>query len=259
MDKDILLEKLKSNDNNEVREAIEELQKFEDNNVIKEIVKTALTKKSKIVLEAAVNTLMIFNNKKTVAQYVVDMLFSDSPKIRHGGIEVLASCGDYAVEIIEEKIISHPDFNIRKYGLDILKEVKSYKALKVLENLLNDENPNVKYSAFEFLMNFGKFREQVIDIIIDFVKNEPFDNLYGTTTIASTIIYGNYTDKKMIPVLKEKLKNINNDLIEHWIYKTLIYCGDKEIIPEAVENAKKVDMLNVIENDIQIAKDKGIC
>ncbi len=257
MNKEELLEKLKSNDKNEVRMAIKELENFEEEDVIKSIVNTILNSKSKIIVEAGVEALLTFKNKEMVSKYAIDLIFSESPKIRHAGIEILSLCGDKAIKVIEEKLLNNKDFNVRKHALDILKDIKTEKALDLVVKLLNDENPNVKYSAFEFLMNFTKLKEKVIKIIFDFIKNEKFDNLYGATTVASTIIYGHYFDKRFIPILREKLKNIKDDLVKHWIYKILIYLGDKDIISEAKENAKKVDMLNVIENDIEMAKNNS--
>lgn len=254
MSKDELLKKLKSNDKQEIRDAILELEKYEESDVIKAIIDTIIENRAKQILNAGIDVLLNFKNKKDeIAKNAIKLIFTDSPKLRHAGIDLLISCGDYTIDILEEKILKNQDYNIRKYGLDVLKEIKTERSLELIEKLTNDENPNVKYSAIEFLMNFTKFRDKVIKILKNVLKNESFDNLYGATTIASTIIFGQFFDKTFIPILREKLKLVKDDLIKHWIYKILIYLKDIEIIEEAKENAKKVDMLNVIENDIELA------
>jgi len=254
MSKDELLKKLKSNDKQEIRDAILELEKYEESDVIKAIIDTIIENRAKQILNAGIDVLLNFKNKKDeIAKNAIKLIFTDSPKLRHAGIDLLISCGDYTIDILEEKILKNQDYNIRKYGLDVLKEIKTERSLELIEKLTNDENPNVKYSAIEFLMNFTKFRDKVIKILKNVLKNESFDNLYGATTIASTIIFGQFFDKTFIPILREKLKLVKDDLIKHWIYKILIYLKDIEIIEEAKENAKRVDMLNVIENDIELA------
>ncbi len=254
MTKEELLKKLDSSDKNEIREAILKLEKFSDEDVVKKIVDTILKVKSKKVLEAAVETLMTIENKKVIAENVINLIFSDSPKIRHSGIEIIISCGNEALKPIREKLIFHNDFNIRKHALDILKEIKTEEALDLIKLLINDDNPNVKYSAVEFLMEYTNLKDKVVDILLEFIKHEKFESLYGVTAVASTIIYGHFFDKKFIPLIKEKLKDIDDDNIKHWLYKILIYLGDKDIIEEARENAKKVGMEKVIENDITMSK-----
>ncbi len=254
MDKKELLEQLKSTDHDKIRDAILHLENCNDLDVVRAIVDTILHVKSKKVLTAGLETLLNCANKEAVAKEAIALIFSKSPKIRHAGITIIVSCGEVAIEIVKEKLLCSDDFNIRKHALDILKDIKTEKSLELISSLLKDENPNVKYSAVEFLMEFTQFKDKVVEILLDFIKNEKFDSLYGATSIASTIIYGHFFDKRFIPLLRKKLENISDEHIKHWIYKILIYLGDEDIIPEAKENAKKIDMLNVIENDITIAK-----
>ena len=255
-EKDLLLSNLDSNDKNLIRESIEKLEHYPSSDVIKKIVDTILKHKVKSILSAGVEVLLNFKNKNEVAKHSIKLLFSDSPKIRHAGIDILASAGDEAISYLEEKVLNHEDFNIRKYGLDILKEIKTEKALEALKKLINDENPNVKYSAIEYLSNFSKYREKVIDILKNVLEKEEFKSLYAVSTIASLIIYGNLFDNKFIFILKEKLKSIKDENIKYWIYKILIYLGDKSIIEEAKENARKIGMNEkVVEDDLKIAQE----
>ncbi len=254
MNKEELLNQLSSQDKKEVREAILSLEKFENEEVIKKIVETILKIKSKIILEAAQEVLINFKNKKSLSEHCIDLIFSDSPKIRHVGINILVSCGNEAIDIIKKKLVFHDDFNMRKYALDILKEIKTEESLEVIKCLIKDNEPNVKYSAIEFLMEFTKFKEKVVEILLDFLEQEEFKTLYAVTAVASTIIYGHFFNKKFIPIIREKLKTVEDKNIKHWLHKILIYLGDEEIIPEAKENAKEIGMLNVIAEDIVMAK-----
>ena len=254
-EKNELLEKLKSNDKNEVREAILQLEGYHDDEVVESIIDAVIRVKAKQVLSAAIDVLLNYQgDKEILAKNAIKLIFTDSPKLRHAGIDILIYCGDKALPYIEKELLNHEDFNIRKYGLDILKEIKTEKSIDLIKKLIEDENPNVKYSAIEYLMNFTKFKDKVVAILKDVIEKERFDSLYGATTIASTIIYGYFLDESLIPILKKKLKEVEDDLIKHWIYKILIYLGDDEIIEEAKENATKVDMEKVIEKDILLAK-----
>lgn len=246
-----LLSKLESGDKEEVREAIESLAEFPDEEVVKAIVKAVLSKKSKAVLEAARVTLMAMECPgEVICREVVRFFEHPEPKLRQAAVDILSHRGEECIKVIREKLLSNEDYNMRKFALDILANIRSEKALDLIVSCLRDENPNVSLTALEYLRNFEQFREKVVKAILDIIPS--VEHMYGLTTLASTIIYGNIKDKRLIGPLREKLKTLKDPLEKHWIYKTLLFLGDKESVREAVENAKAVNLEEDIRKDLEI-------
>ncbi len=251
MMKEELLKKLNSENKEEVREAIEELANHEEPEVIKALVKTAIERKSKAILEAVKLTLMSFNKEnKLICEEVIKFFDYPEPKLRQAAIDILSDKGNTCLEIIKEKLLKSPDYNMRKFGLDILANIKTKEALKEIINMLEDENPNVSMTALEYLRNFSDFKEEVMEGILKVLPK--IKDLYGLTTLASTVIYGEIKDKRLIEPLKEKLKEFSEPMEKHWIYKMLIFLGDRSILEKALENAKKAGMEYDIKKDIEI-------
>ena len=246
-----LLEKLKSEDKREVREAIEALRDFQDEEVIKAIVEATIRSRSKAVLEAAKATLMSFEKAKdALCREVIRFFEYPEPKLRQTAIDILASHGNVCLSAIKEKLLNHEDYNMRKFGLDILANIGTEEALDLLAELLEDENPNVKMSALEYLRNFSSFKEKVVDHLLRVVPT--IEDMYGLTTLASTVIYGNIRDERLIKPLRELLGRFSEPTEKHWIYKMLLFLGDKDSVKEALENAKKAGLERDIQEDMKI-------
>ncbi len=246
-----LIEKLNSEDKAEVREAIEALKEFQEPEVVKAIVEAVINRRSKAVLEAAKEALISFTNvKECVCKEVLKLFNYPEPKLRQAAIEIISSHGDICLPIVKDKLINSKDYNMRKFALDILANIKTEKALRELAPLLRDENSNVRMSALEYLRNFSPYKEQIADLILDVLPE--IKDMYGLTTLASTIVYGNIKDSRLVEPLKEKLKHTEDPLSRYWIYKILIFLGDSSIISEAIENARKIGMEQDVEKDIKI-------
>ncbi len=249
--KEELLRKLSSEDKGEVREAVEALAEYEDPEVVKALIDTALSRRSRAVLEAVKGTLMSFRREKeTVCREVLRLFESPEPKLRQTAIEILSSLGNPCLPFIRERLVEHADYNMRKFALDILSEIGSEEALSVLSPLLEDENPNVRMTALEYLRNFSTFREKVVPLIVKAIPS--VNDLYGLTTLASTVIYGNIRDQRLIEPLREKLKELEDPLSRHWVYKTLIFLGDREVVNEALANAQRIGTEEDIRKDMEI-------
>ena len=249
--KEELLKKLSSEDKSEVRDAIELLAQYEEPDVIRAIVETTVAKKSKAVLEAAKNTLMKFSKEpKTLCEEVIKLFEYPEPKLRQSAIDILADKGNVCIPTIREKLLEHEDYNMRKFALDILANIGTEEALKELSKLISDENPNVSMSALEYLRNFSNLKDKVVAILIEIIPQ--IRDLYGLTTLASTIIYGEFKDDRLVKPLLEKLKELSDPNQKHWIYKTLVFLGYKDIRDEALENARSIGMEADIQKDIEI-------
>ncbi len=245
-----LLEKLTSEDKNEVREAIEALAEFPEEEVIKAIVDAVMRTKSKAVLEAARATLMSMEGcEEAICKEVLRFFEHPEPKLRQTAIEVLSHRGNACLGAVR-KLLESEDYNMRKFALDILAGMGTEEALELVAKALTDENPNVSMTALEYLRNFSVYKEKVIEAIENFIPR--VEGLYGLTTLATTIIYGDLKDKRLIEPLKGKLKEVKDPMEKHWIYKTLLFLGDKSVKEEALENAKSVGLEEDIKKDMEI-------
>ncbi len=246
-----LLEKLRSENREEVREAVEALADFPDEEVIKALVDTAISKKSKAILEAVRSVLMSMDrNREVICREVVRFFEHPEPKLRQTAIDILAHQGDVCLKVVEERLLRHDDYNMRKFALDILSGIRSERALDLIISALEDENPNVSLTALEYLRNFSDVKDRVVEAIIRVIPS--VSGMFGLTTLASTIIYGNLKDRRLVDPLREKLRSLKDPLEKHWIYKALIFLGDKSSVREALENAKSVGMEEDLRKDLEI-------
>ena len=164
--------------------------------------------------------------------------------------DILSSYGNTCLNVIERELLSHEDYNMRKFGLDVLSRINTKESLEKIISALSDENPNVKFTALEYMRNFPDMKEEVVNGIMEEIYQ--MGDLYGLTTLASTIIYGNFKDERLIKPLREKLEEIQDPMGKYWIYKILVFLGDKEIYPEALENARAIGMEMDIKKDMEI-------
>lgn len=248
-DRDGLLKLLKSEDREVIREAVEKLAGFDDQEVIRALVSTVLRVRSKAVLESVRNALFEMKNPYLCTE-VLKLFEYHEPKLRHLAIDVLVSKGNLCLEAIKRNLVMSDDPNMRKFGLDVLAGIRTKESLELVGSLVTDEHPNVKNSAIEYLRNFSEFKDEVVEILVN-VINEAED-LYSITTIASTIIYGNIRDRRLVNPLKRLLKKFTDPMERHWIYKTLLFLGEKDVVKDAIENAKKINAEADIEKDIRI-------
>lgn len=249
--KEQLLKKLRSEDKSEVREAIEALADYSDEEVVKEIVNVMTSVRSKAVLEAAKNTLSSFTDlSDVVCKEVVKLFNIEEPKLRHAAIDILSSYGNTCLNVVEEELLSHEDYNMRKFGLDVLSQVRTEEALTKIISAISDENPNVRFTALEYMGKFTEFKDKVIEGILKVLPH--INDLYGLTTLASTVIYCNFKDNRLVQPIKDKLAEIDDPMGKHWLYKTLIFLGDEELYTEALDNAKSIGMEMDIKKDMEI-------
>jgi len=255
--KEELIRKLSSEDRTEVRDAIEALADYEDPEVVRAVVDAVLSKKSRAVLEAAKETLMSFSREReAVCREVLRLLETPEPRLRQSAVDILSLAGETCLPLVEERLMNHEDYNMRKFALDILARIKTEKALELTARLLEDENPNVSMTALENLRNFTHLRDRVVPLIVRIIPR--IKDLFGLTTLASTIIYGNLKDPRLLEPLRLKLSELTDPFEKHWIYKILIFLGDRTLVEEAVANARRAGAEEDIRKDIELfATDSG--
>lgn len=238
------LKLLENGDKSEVRDAINELAQFEDAEVIKAIIKAVDKFKLKSITEMAKETLMSFKKlDRDVINESLALFNCEEPKVRAMAIEVIASFWNDSVDYLDV-LIKNSDYNMRKYGVDVLALVPTRKSLEDLALLINDKNPNVKYSAIEALAYFEAYRDRVLEIVETEFEKVNIEDMYGVVSIIEAIIKGAYKSEELLKIAKDKLLESRNSFIKHYLYKLILTLGDATIIDEARENAKLANLID---------------
>ncbi len=99
--------------------------------------------------------LMILNELIPRSDYdIVDrMLRSPDPFIRNGVVEIIKKSEIPLIEFLG-KLAEDPDKDVRKFVIDSLSTEKSEEAINIIRRRLVDADPNVVYTAVEYLGNF---------------------------------------------------------------------------------------------------------
>lgn len=85
---------------------------------------------------------------------IVDrMLRSPDPFIRNGVVEIIKKSQIPLIEFLS-KLAEDPDKDVRKFVIDSLSTEKSEEAITIIRRRLVDDDPNVVYTAVEYLGNF---------------------------------------------------------------------------------------------------------
>lgn len=257
MTKERALELLDSEDKSDIRYAIEELQKYPSKDIIRAIVKTVSKRPLKSILLSAKESFLTFSDlRQTLIDELKPLLYLNEPKLRNLTMEVFSYFGDDAIEYLDEFIESE-DYNIRKYALDILSTISSEKSLKKVIKLIDDENPNVKYSAIEYLEYFRKFNVDLEEILAKEISKIGSNDMYGVSSIYATIVKGVYRDERILNSAKDRLSAIEGSFVEHYLYRIAIYEGARELIESATKSAKELNLEDDFKRDLEfISKEK---
>lgn len=130
-----------------------ELQEMNENN-IEYLINELKNEKDKYTQEIIANRIGQFKTEYT-ASLVVKMLEIADTRIRNTAIEILQDMGEICINSIS-KMIYHEDKNVRKFILDILKEIKTEKSSLLVLPALNDKDDNIVQTAVE-IINYHKY------------------------------------------------------------------------------------------------------
>ncbi|MBD3795770.1 MAG: HEAT repeat domain-containing protein, partial [Epsilonproteobacteria bacterium] len=188
MTKEEALDILKNGEKSEIRDAMEVLQAYPCEDVVSEIVNSVMKFKTKAIIEMTKETLMGFKSiDSVVVSECLRCFESDEPKVRAMAIEVIASFWNDSVDYLDI-LVKNSDYNMRKYGIDVLASVLTRKSLENLILLLDDKNPNVKYSAIEALAYFENYRDRILEIFEDQLEKVNTSDMYGVASIVQAIM-----------------------------------------------------------------------
>ncbi|WP_422443652.1 HEAT repeat domain-containing protein [Thermoanaerobacterium sp. DL9XJH110] len=113
---------------------------------------------SRAVQEAIISSLIKIRDR-CVAESVAELLKSEDAYIRNAGVEILALIGDSALDVLE-KMIKHPDKDVRQQAVVALGEGRLKAAPALLKRVIEeDEDENVVAAAIEYLGEIGCGKE----------------------------------------------------------------------------------------------------
>jgi HEAT repeat protein len=115
------------------------------------LIEKLKNEKNKYVQEIIANRIGQFKSEHT-AKLAAKMLEVDDTRIRNTAIEILQDIGEISISAISE-LIYHKDKNIRKFALDIAKEIKAEKSSLLAMAALKDKDDNIIQTAIEVLGN----------------------------------------------------------------------------------------------------------
>lgn len=109
---------------------------------------------SRAVQEAIVSSLIKIGDRY-VAESAAKLLKNDDAYVRNAGVEILSILGDSALEVLE-KMIKHPDKDVRQLAVNALGEGRLKEAPTLLRKVIaEDEDENVVAAAIEYLGEVG--------------------------------------------------------------------------------------------------------
>ena len=153
---DVLVQQLKDSDSEIRRESITALGKVDISACRQEVIDTLIKLLSDPeipVREAAENTLIALGGRDIVTA-LVPRLSDPSTTLLNYTIAILSQIGDAAISEILPLLESR-DHDIRKFGCDILGNLRYADSIYELIELLNDPHVNVSIAAGEALGKIG--------------------------------------------------------------------------------------------------------
>lgn len=212
-----LYERLNSPDPEERRLAVTEIPYDQiDDELAKKLAKMLIDEDKGV--RDAVSMALIFAENPKIADFIVDYIASDDIAIRNLAADILIKKGASA-SLSLKKYISHPDYNHRKFAIDILGLQKNPEIVPmIIEQLLNETDENVLLAIFEAFGNIGS--EEALDILFEFwEKSELF-----RPTIAEAI--GKIGSSKGLSFLMEKYSD-TDEITKYSIIESLGAIGDE--------------------------------
>lgn len=162
--------------------------------------------KDKYTQEIIANRIGQFKTEYTIS-LVVKMLEIDDTRIRNTAIEILQDMGEVCINAIS-KMIYHKDKNIRKFILDILKEIKTKKSSLVALSALDDKDDNIVQTAVE-IINYHRYIP-AIPKLLDILKAT--NNIWIIIAIINT--FATLGEKTAAYHIEEKLDEVSLATLE---------------------------------------------
>ncbi len=262
--KKLIFKLLNDKDPSERRYAAEELTSF-DERAVYPLIK-ALKDESPAVQDAATQALIAIgtsldeerfssNPGELVTYMVIPLLREEEAYIRNTALLILTEIGSKAPFLIYQ-LLKDKDPDVRKFGLDLIADIKSgFDGEKVIP-LLKDPNANVRAAAARAL---GELRyEKAISALIECLNDEEWVSFYVLQALASL------RSSDAAKAIGELLLTTDSLLVKAEAIDTLGKIGTQEVIepllkyyPIATRDEKR-EIIKALIRVEALPKDKDI-
>lgn len=182
-----------------------ELQEMNES-TIEYLINELKNEKDKYTQEIIANRIGQFKSEYT-ANLVGKMLEIEDTRIRNTAIEILQDMGEICINTIS-KMIYHNDKNVRKFILDIIKEIKTEKSSLIALAALNDKDDNIVQTAVE-IVNYHRYIP-AIPKLLDILKVT--NNIW--ISIALINAFATLGEKSAAQHIEERLDEISLSTLE---------------------------------------------
>ena len=180
----------------DVNNLVQEKQQVQSSN--NEIKEETSIKPNKKFIDLSINELNDLS--KNVLDILVDALQDTHGTIREMAASALGELGDLRALEQLKNATKDPNAEVRRNSAGALGKLKSIEAIPCLGEALNDENQDVRYWTVEALAQFQE--PEAVKYMIDiFLESDEFVSSIANDALAKL------TDPRVIPVLKEHIKN----------------------------------------------------
>ncbi|RLA82123.1 MAG: hypothetical protein DRG36_00015 [Deltaproteobacteria bacterium] len=229
------------------RLAAEDLAEYGDEQTISALFRAMAEDKNGGVKEVCAESLKRIGGE-SVIKGAVEALKGEDPLAKALCLDILAHFGEDSIAHLSA-LLESPDYNDRKYALDALAAIGGGKAMEIILAMTKDPNPNVRYTATEYLADFPK-DPKVTQTLKDLLQET--DDPYGISTICQVI--RSRKEAELLPDLSDKVRHVTDPFIKHWLYKAMVALNGTDHLLDALENALEIRAVEDILKDMILAR-----
>lgn len=248
---DNIKEKLFSNKEDLIYEALNEIQTKKMGQYVEDILEVFTESSISIFLkEKIIEVLEELLDQNTVYS-VLPLLVNPDPYIRNAAMKLLRENQNLIFDYLKE-LIKDQDRNIRKYTLDALFNYRFKESAKVIREALNDSDINNVIAACEYL---GKLK--------DYESKELLENLFEKSDnpmLIHTIIeaLAEIGDESSVQKVYKKIKSDSSDIIKYSFLKLVknksCTPSDLDIISDFFDGDKKFLLRYLFDATVEVLK-----
>ncbi len=204
-----------------------------DERSLPELISRLKSEKNRFNQEMIIEKISSFKSEQSARQ-IIPLLKSENAYVRNAGIEILQNMGEYSLVVLEE-LIKDSDKNIRKFALDILKEIRTEKSSILAIEGLRDNDSNVLQTAIEVL-GIHKY-EKALPQLLSILKEEM--NIWVLDSLINAL--GNFEQVWVVKVIEDKIEkgnfqNIEKNILMNSFVRILSRIGTISYLEKLVNN-----------------------
>lgn len=162
--------------------------------------------KNRFNQEVLIEKISCFKSEQSASQ-IIPLLRSEDAYLRNAAIEILQNIGEKSVNVLRE-VLEDNDKNIRKFALDILKEIRTEESSSLVLEALRDVDSNVLQTAVE-VIGIHRYKK-ALSVLLSIFKTEK--NIWVLDSLINAI--GNFQHECFTAIVEEKIEAGNFDVLE---------------------------------------------